>query len=122
MPNLLAGESMVLPPIRRHWIVFVKGMQWPTLIVLALLFVVDGVLAGSLSGDFRVLATMLGLLVLGILGYGVYYTWKVASLTITDQRVILEEGVILRTSKVIPLDRVQDVSTKQTLMGQFLDY
>jgi uncharacterized membrane protein YdbT with pleckstrin-like domain len=122
MPNLLAGESMVLPPIRKHWIVFVKGMQWPLVLTVLVLAVVDGLLAGSLSGDFRVLFTLLALGVLGLLGYGVYYNWRIASLTVTDQRVILEEGVLIRTTKVIPLDRVQDVSTKQNLFGQFFDY
>ena len=36
--------------------------------------------------------------------------------------MILEEGVFIRTSKVIPLDRVQDVSTRQDFLGIFLDY
>jgi len=121
MPNLLAGESMVLPPIRKHWIVFVKGLQWPIILTLVVLIVIDGFLS-SLPADFRVLVTLVALAVLAGLGYGVWYNWNVSSLTVTDQRVILEEGVLIRKSKVIPLDRVQDVSTKQNLMGQFLNY
>jgi uncharacterized membrane protein YdbT with pleckstrin-like domain len=113
---------MVLPPIRRHWIVFVKDLRWPVVLVLALFIVVDGVLSSVISGDVRVLITLVGILVLCVAGYSVWFNWKTASLTVTDQRVILEEGVLLRTSKVIPLDRVQDVSTKQTLFGQLLDY
>src|SRR5262249_33404993 len=42
--------------------------------------------------------------------------------TVTDQRVILEQGIFVRTTKVIPLDRVQDVSTTQRLVGRILDY
>jgi uncharacterized membrane protein YdbT with pleckstrin-like domain len=113
---------MVLPPIRKHWIVFIKGMQWPVILALILLVVVDGLLSGSLSGDFRVLFTLVVLAVMGALCYGVVYNWRIACLTVTDQRVILEEGVLIRTTKVIPLDRVQDVSTKQNLFGQFFDY
>jgi uncharacterized membrane protein YdbT with pleckstrin-like domain len=113
---------MVLPPIRKHWIVFVKGTQWPIVLTLVLLIVVDGFLANALPGDFRVLITLLVLVVLAGLVYGTWYNWKVACLTVTDQRVILEEGVFIRKSKVIPLDRVQDVSTKQNLVGQLLDY
>jgi uncharacterized membrane protein YdbT with pleckstrin-like domain len=51
-----------------------------------------------------------------------WLNWQAATLTVTDQRVILELGIIIRTTKVIPLDRVQDVSTRQTPIGQFLDY
>jgi len=36
--------------------------------------------------------------------------------------VILEEGVFTRDSKVIALDRVQDVTTRQSLLGRILRY
>src|SRR5215471_2470985 len=43
MPTqLLAGESMVLPTIRKHWIVLVRSMIVPTAAAAVLVFVVDG--------------------------------------------------------------------------------
>jgi uncharacterized membrane protein YdbT with pleckstrin-like domain len=122
MPNLLAGESMVLPPIRKHWIVLVKGTFWPGLIGLVVLILLDGLLLDVPLGDSRVLLNLLVLVVLAAVGYIVWLNWQAATLTVTDQRVILELGIVIRTTKVIPLDRVQDVSTRQTPFGQFLDY
>src|SRR5205823_1864513 len=52
----------------------------------------------------------------------VWLRWAEDSLTVTDQRVLLEEGVLVRSSRVIPLHRVQDVSTTQTLLGRILGY
>jgi uncharacterized membrane protein YdbT with pleckstrin-like domain len=123
MPKqLLAGESMVLPPIRKHWIVVFTGVFWPMILSLIVFVVVDIILSGFISGDVRALVTLVLLALLGVLGYWTYLNWQAAMLTITDQRVILEGGILRRTTKVIPLDRVQDVSTTQNLMGRFLDY
>ena len=123
MPKkLLAGESMVLPPIRKHWIVMVKWMLWPLVVAVVLFVLVDVILAGAVSGDARVVLTLLALTLLGLAGYWVWLNWRVDMLTVTDQRVILEEGILMRTSKVIPLDRVQDVTTRQNVLGRILDY
>jgi uncharacterized membrane protein YdbT with pleckstrin-like domain len=122
MPNLLAGESMVLPTIRKHWIVPLRGMLWPLLIGVAVLVLIDGVLIDAPLGDLRVLITLIDLGAMAAAAYFVWLNWQAAQLTVTDQRVILEEGIIVRISKVIPLDRVQDVSTRQNLLGRILDY
>src|SRR5215467_204945 len=122
MPNLLAGESMVLPPIKKHWIVLVKGTIWPTVIGVLILVVLDGLLLNVDLGDARVAMNLVVLAVVAAVAYFTWLNWQAATLTVTDQRVILELGIIIRTTKVIPLDRVQDVSTRQTPFGQFLDY
>src|ERR687888_45909 len=46
----------------------------------------------------------------------------VAAVLAAFQRVLLSYGVFSRTSKVIPIDRVQDVSTQQSLLGRALGY
>jgi membrane protein YdbS with pleckstrin-like domain len=191
--KLLAGESMVLPTIRKHWIVILSSLFWPGLLAVVLLLttsvpaiavrsmgrktelrldstfeqwlfiasVAIAVLVGlALLGlEFRsprapalgcaggmvalvaavVLATLLRLVVrdaalvvvitlvvatavVGVSAWWSWLSWKLASMTITDQRVILDQGVIQRASKVIPLDRVQDVSTTQSVLGRLLDY
>jgi uncharacterized membrane protein YdbT with pleckstrin-like domain len=119
MPRqLLAGESLALPPVHRHWIVLVRGVA-PTLIgalvVLALAFAI-------LSGGPRLLVVLATLAVLVFVAILVWVRWMEDALTVTDQRVILEVGVFQRSSRVIPLTRVQNVSTTQTLPGRMLDY
>ena len=48
--------------------------------------------------------------------------WTANSFTLTDQRVILDAGFFNRSSKVIALDRVQDVSTRQGIPARLLGY
>jgi len=114
---------MVLQPLRKHWIVLVNGLWVPSVIGLVLLFIVFAIPSPNQAvADIRLLLTLIILVVWGAWAIVVYLQWSSASLTVTDQRVILEEGVFRRDSKVIALDRVQDVSTKQSLLGRVLRY
>jgi uncharacterized membrane protein YdbT with pleckstrin-like domain len=123
MPTpLLTGESLMLPPLRRHWIVLVRNMTSPVLTAAACFALVDLVARGLLPADIRLALTAAIGVPLGVVAIAVWLRWEGDSLTVTDQRVVLEEGVFQRSSKVIPLSRVQDVSTVQTLLGRVLDY
>lgn len=123
MPKqLLSGERLMLAPLHRHWVLLVGDLVPAGLLALALVLVLD-VLAGPLlPADLRLLGTVAAAAALGIYAIVAWLRWKEDTLTVTDQRVILEEGVLRRSSRVIPLDRVQDVSTTQTLLGRVLGY
>jgi uncharacterized membrane protein YdbT with pleckstrin-like domain len=122
MPKMLAGESLVLPPLHRHWVWLAKDLVLPAAGLVVLLALLDWLGVAFVPPDLRVLSTLVLLAAGGFWTVVVWLQWNAASLTVTDQRVILEEGIFQRTSKVMPLDRVQDVSTKQTLLGRVLDY
>jgi|SRR5438093_7581302 len=116
--HLLPGENLVLRR-HRHWIVAVKSMALPVLIVVAAL------LAAFLSfipPDYRLLAVLAAVALAGLSAIVVYIRWTSASFTLTNQRVLLAYGVFSRNSKVIPIDRVQDVSTQQSLLGRAFGY
>jgi uncharacterized membrane protein YdbT with pleckstrin-like domain len=123
MPKqLIGGEHLVLPPVRHHWIVLVQKLGPPLLGVLVFLVLLDSVAGGLLPADLRLLGSAAALVLIGLWTIVAWLRWTEDSLTVTDQRVILEIGVLRRTSVVIPLNRVQDVSTTQTLVGRLLDY
>jgi len=52
----------------------------------------------------------------------VWIRWQATSYTLTDQRIKIETGVFGRQSKMIPIDRVQDCTTRQSLVGRMLGY
>ncbi len=123
MPKqLLSSESMVLPPIHRHWIWPVSKVAPLTVALVVVTLIVDTVGAVVLPAVPRLLITLVLLGVIGGWAIGAWAQWAAASLTVTDQRVILEEGILIRRSKVVPLDRIQDIQTTQTLLGRLLDY
>ena len=123
MPKqLLPGESLALPPLHQHWVALARSLAPPALFAVVVLLLVDVAGRAVVPADLRLLATLAAVAGLGLWAIAAYMLWSAASLIITDQRVILEQGILRRSSKVIPLDRVQDVSTAQTLLGRLLDY
>ena len=120
--KLLPSERLMLPPLRRHWILLVRSLTAPVLASALGVLVVDAVARGLLPADLRLLLTLAIAAPLGMSVIGIWSRWEGDSLMVTDQRVVLEEGVFTRTSKVIPLNRVQDVATAQTMLGRLLDY
>ncbi|HYW25122.1 MAG TPA: PH domain-containing protein [Terriglobales bacterium] len=123
MPTqLLTGERLALPPLRRHWILLVRNLSSPALTAALAAAMVDVVARGLLAADVRLLLNLAIAAPYILSVIVVWLRWEGDSLTVTDQRVVLEEGVFQRVSKVIPLNRVQDVSTAQTTLGRILDY
>lgn len=122
MPELMVGEVVVLPPLFRHWIVLVQRLVAPTVAAMVALVAVNVVAASALAGGLELLLTIVTLVALGCLQIMLWLQWSSLSVTVTDQRVILQEGGFNRLTKIIPLDQVQDISTSQTLLGSILDY
>ncbi|MBJ7601074.1 PH domain-containing protein [Candidatus Nephthysia bennettiae] len=119
MPRyLLPGENLVVT-VHRHWILLARSLLLPALLVAAVLAFTAAV---SLPGEVRLLVTLAGLAVAGLWMIVEWVRWSSTSLTVTDHRVVLESGILSRESKVIPLDRIQDVSTRQSLAGRLFGY
>ena len=115
---LLPGE---LPPVvatRRHWAVLIV----PTLKALPVLVLGGWLLA--LDPDNRLTSTA-GLLVaaaaLGVLALRVG-EWWMRHFIVTNRRVLLTSGVVVRTVALLPLRRITDLTWKETLLGQVLGY
>jgi uncharacterized membrane protein YdbT with pleckstrin-like domain len=115
---LLPGETHVVT-VRRHWVVLARLLVLPAILVVA---VVALNVAISMPGELRLLVTLGGLASAGLWAIVAWVRWSSTSMTVTDHRVVLESGILNRESKVIPLDRVQDVSTRQSLSGRLFGY
>ncbi len=48
--------------------------------------------------------------------------WYSNRFEVTDQRVILEIGIFSRKTTVIPLERIQNITSRQTFLGRLLGY
>ena len=118
---LLEGESLVMRT-HRHWIVLV-GSLWIPVVLVALLVVADVLLRPQdVSQDVRLVANLAVLALVGLWLIVAWIRWSSAAILLTDRRVILETGFLARSSKVIGLDRVQDVTTRQGLLARLLGY
>lgn len=121
MPHLLPGESVVAVR-HQHWVMPLKGMALPVLLVVLVLLGADVLLRENLGGEVRLVLTLLVLALAGAWAIVTWIRWTSTSFTVTDQRVILDSGVFSRSSRVIPIDRVQDVATRRSLIGRILGY
>jgi uncharacterized membrane protein YdbT with pleckstrin-like domain len=122
MPSeLLPGENLVLKA-HQHWIVIVKSLVIPV-VLLVIAGVVDlFVKSGTGIPHFRTIVSLAAIAIAGAWLIVVWIRWQSTSYTLTDQRIKIDTGVFGRSSKTIPIDRIQDATTKQTLFGRMLGY
>jgi uncharacterized membrane protein YdbT with pleckstrin-like domain len=118
--QLLPGENLVLKD-HPHWIVIVKSLVVPIILLIAAV-VVDLTLDKTGIPNFRTLVTLAAIAIAGLWLIIVWIRWQSTSYTLTDQRIKIESGVFGRQSKMIPIDRVQDCTTRQSLIGRMLGY
>src|SRR2546425_956950 len=118
--DLLPGENLILKD-HPHWIVVVKSLVVPVVLLIAAA-VVDLTVTNTGIPNFRVIVTLVGVAIAGIWLIVVWIRWQSVAYTLTDQRIKIESGVFGRQSKMIPIDRVQDCTTKMSLLGRMLGY
>ncbi|HXC78887.1 MAG TPA: PH domain-containing protein [Candidatus Acidoferrum sp.] len=118
--QLLPGETLVLKD-HPHWIFVIKSLAAP-IVLLIVAVVVDFTATNTGVPHLRLIVTLGALAISGLWLIVVWIRWRSTSYTLTDQRIKIETGVFSRQSKMIPIDRVQDCSTKQSILGRMLGY
>jgi uncharacterized membrane protein YdbT with pleckstrin-like domain len=119
--DLLPGEKLVLKT-HQHWVVLVKSLVIPVVLLVIALIVDLTVKSGTGIPHFRTILTLVAVAIAGLWLIVVWIRWHATAYTLTDQRIKIETGVFGRSSKTIPIDRVQDCTTHQTLIGRMLGY
>ena len=121
MSELLPGENLVLKT-HQHWIVLVKSLVIPVVLLIIGAVVDLTVKSGTGIPHFRTIITLVAVAIALLWLIVVWIRWQSIAYTLTDQRIKIESGVFGRASKIIPIDRIQDCTTKQTLFGRILGY
>ncbi|HKW60153.1 MAG TPA: PH domain-containing protein [Candidatus Dormibacteraeota bacterium] len=123
MSKLLPGENLVLRD-HPHWITLVKSLVAPV-VLFAVVLVADYTVLNPDNFYVPKLRTFLtlGVVALAILWFiVVWIRWRSITYTLTDQRITIEAGVFGRQEKIIPIDRVQDCTTRQSIFGRMIGY
>ena len=115
---LLEHEKPPVVATRRHWAVLIVPVAKasPVLAVGLWLMVLDP--------ENRVTASVGLILLVGALGYLALRAgeWWMRHFIVTNRRVLLTTGIIVRTVALLPLRRITDLTYKETLFGQVLGY
>jgi uncharacterized membrane protein YdbT with pleckstrin-like domain len=124
MSKLLPGENLVIKD-HPHWITLIKSLIVPAglLLVVAIAdFTILGPDYGFYTPNLRKILSA-GVIALALLWLiVVWIRWQSISYTLTDQRIKIESGVFGRQEKLIPIDRVQDATTRQSVFGRIFGY
>ena len=116
--ELLPGENLILKD-HPHWIVIVKYLLVPIVLVVVMLIADFTIVMDNTNRTYLTLGVIA---IAGLWLIVVWIRWQSTTYTLTDQRIKIETGVFGRQSKMIPIDRVQDCTTKQSLIGRMLGY
>jgi uncharacterized membrane protein YdbT with pleckstrin-like domain len=126
MSNLLPGENLILKD-HPHWVVLIKSI-WLPIVAVILVVIADFTIleqnynSWNLPLHFRTYFT-LAVMALALLWLiVVWIRWQSTTYTLTDQRIKIETGVFGRQEKIVPIDRVQDCTTRTSVMGRMLGY
>jgi len=123
MSKLLPGENLVLKD-HPHWITVVKSVIAPV-VLIAVVLVADFTV---LNPDNLYIPKLRTFLTLGVVALAllwaivVWVRWRSIQYTLTDQRITIQGGVFSRQEKIIPIDRVQDCTTRQSIFGRMIGY
>jgi uncharacterized membrane protein YdbT with pleckstrin-like domain len=126
MSNLLPGENLVIKA-HPHWILLIKSIWLPIVLVVLVLIadftiLLDNYNSWNLPPRLRTFLTLGVLAIAGLWVIVVWIRWQSTTYTLTDQRIKIETGVFGRSEKVIPIDRIQDCTTRMSLLGRMLGY
>lgn len=121
MSNLLPGENLVLKQ-HPHWITVVKNVLVPVILLVAVLIADFTILNPSNLYGLRTVLTLAMLAIAILWLIVVWVRWQSITYTLTDQRIKIETGVFGRSEKIIPIDRVQDCTTHQSVPGRVFGY
>src|SRR5690349_20726776 len=116
MPALLPSELPVLGKAQHHWIVLFRSPGWILGGALALLFLAAVIDPSPMAAVF--------LLVLVLVGFVRWQTWRAEAVILTRRRIIRVRGVpeTTTTESSLRLDRISGAVLEQTVMGKLLNY
>jgi uncharacterized membrane protein YdbT with pleckstrin-like domain len=126
--ELLPGENLIVQA-HPHWIVIVKYL-WAPVVLLIVVAIADLTFLQPINQPesllkiqhLRIYLALAAIAIAGIWFIVVGIRWQSTTYTLTDQRIKIETGVFGRQSKMIPIDRIQDCTTKQSLFGRIIGY
>ena len=124
--SLVANEAIVFES-KKHWMAPVRDSVIPVLLLIAAYFLGwlspdnEGGIFGAVGNLMDLIRTGLVVVALAWIVYNIVL-WRTASFTLTNLRVIREEGLVSRRSSATLLENVTDVKTTTPFVGGRLGY
>jgi uncharacterized membrane protein YdbT with pleckstrin-like domain len=113
--ELLAENETVVFDLKPHFVALIPSILWTVIAIAA-------VIVGYTFTDGVVPQVIGGIAVLGwlILAIPPFLRWRFTLFVLTTDRLITRSGVFAKTSKEIPLERINNVAFNQSFMERML--
>lgn len=111
---LIEGEHEILT-VRTH----VKAL-FGAVLILIVMAGAGGFAAAVTGGPVRPAVIVVALVVIFIWAVLPFLRWFTWTYTVTNRRLIEQKGLLTRTGRIIPLNRVNDVSYEKGLLDRML--
>jgi uncharacterized membrane protein YdbT with pleckstrin-like domain len=105
------AENNIVYTARLHWILFV----WPIIFACIIAFI------GINYELFRTPSYILGIVII-LWGGIMWLTYHFSSLTIKKKQVILCTGILVRQTIDIPMNKIESMDIRQSVLGSIFQY
>lgn len=119
--RLLEGER-VRAVARPHWIVLARPLAPTPLVAIVVAALVLGLGRWPPVAELRAPVALGALALLGAWIGGAYLRWTSQAVLVTNRRAVLQVGLVNRRRTMVALERIQDVTTEQGLLGRLLGF
>lgn len=125
--SLLGKNEQILWRARQHWIVLTANfvINLFVFIVIWAIYGITGMLGAGVIGDFlrnnRGFALIALLIPIGWFGWE-FLQWWAEEYLITTTRVVQTEGLINKHTKDSALEKINDITLNQSVLGRVLNY
>ena len=120
--KVLTEDERIVFATRRHALFFLRGIGWATTFLVTVFLVVLWLqIAVAPDNPAVSLGLLLLLIPIGLIWWE-YLVWKNHAFVMTDRRVIQIRGVLNKEVDDSLLEKVNDLKTDQSLIGQWFDY
>ncbi|HET6444009.1 MAG TPA: PH domain-containing protein [candidate division Zixibacteria bacterium] len=100
--------------------VILYGVGGLLIVIILMAFIVSVSNGGFLGGLATLLAIFFIPTMVGVIAYGLLLR-LFTHYTLTNKRLIVESGILSRSKKTIPIQRIQDVSFRQSLVERLFE-
>lgn len=118
--RLLGEDEEVVLDLHQHWINLLLPVTAAVVILAGAAVGVSLVPSGSGGQAGQIAIAVVALILLWFAAILPWLRWITTSYVVTTERVVIREGILARTGRDIPLQRVNDVTFHHTVMERLI--
>jgi len=120
--RVLADDETILYAVREHPLFFLRHISWSLIFLITVFAVVLWAQLGLAPGNPAMSLGFTVLIIPILIIWWHYLVWSNHAYIVTGRRVIQMKGVFNKEVVDSLLEKVNDVKTDQSLIGQWFDY